>query len=187
MAQFGFRISDQLAEQFDAYAEPRGGRSEVLRQLMEAALRDVGKTPPPPPAKPSREGGNWEGILVKMDVADFRRLDEEASAMAMSRGQWILALVRRRLHGGRHYGPTDRTRIALIINEFRKIAAQIAQTNQILRKALQRGAVAEAPVQALLNLGVAMMETAEAVHHAFLGNDRYWEALEPLRKKTPQP
>ena len=39
MASMSARIPDPLAARFDAFASSRGGKSRVLRALMEAALQ----------------------------------------------------------------------------------------------------------------------------------------------------
>ena len=42
MAFFGVRLTDDFAARFDAFASSRGGRSGVLRRLMEQAMRAEG-------------------------------------------------------------------------------------------------------------------------------------------------
>lgn len=186
MAQFGFRIPDDLARQFDDYAATRGGRSEALRQLMERAIREDGAEITRPPPRPSLETGNWEGILVKLEAADFVRLDEESGAMSLTRGQWIVALVRHRLTGGRQFGAADRTRIAGIAKDIRKAASDIGRTSQIACKRVEKSADLDAPLRQLAAFKTQLLSSLEALHQAYLGNDAYWSAAPPTKKETPQ-
>jgi hypothetical protein len=53
MAFFGVRLSDDLAVRFDALAARKGGRSKVLRGLIEAAAKaeGVGSAEAPQPLR----------------------------------------------------------------------------------------------------------------------------------------
>ena len=185
MAQFGFRIPDNLALQFDEYAAKRGGRSEALRQLMERAVREDGADIQQPPPRPSAETGNWEGILVRLEAADFVRLDEEAGAMSLTRGQWIVALVRHRLTGSRQFGPADRTRIAGIAKDIRRAASDVGRSSQIAVKRLEQGADLDAPLRQLASFKTQLLSSLEALHQAYLGNDAYWRADTPTKREAP--
>ena len=185
MAQFGFRIPDNLALQYDAYAAKHGGRSEALRQLMESAVREDGTDIQRPPPRPSAETGNWEGILVKLEAADFVRLDEEAAAMNLTRGQWIVALVRHRLTGSRQFGPADRTRIAGIAKDIRRAASDIGRSSQIASKHLAQGANLDSHLRQLASFKTQLLSALEALHQAYLGNDAYWSADPPTEKEAP--
>ncbi|ODT64264.1 MAG: hypothetical protein ABS77_01120 [Phenylobacterium sp. SCN 69-14] len=177
MGQFGFRIDDDLVKAFDAYAAKRGGRSKVIRGLMAEALARDGVVAPTPPLKPSRVNGNWEGILVKLDRADYGPLDEHAASLGMSRGQWIVSLVKRRLKGGRQYNPIDRKRLATIFQDLRKIEGHLGRAGQSVREAVEVGRSLEQPLALLTQFESRIARISHALHEAFLGNDRYWDDL----------
>lgn len=177
MGQFGFRIDDALAEAFDAYAASRGGRSKVIRDLMSAALAQDGVTLPTPPIKASRTEGNWQGILVKLDPAEYAVLDQHARPTGMSRGQWIVALVRRRLKGARQYNAVDRKRLATIFQDMRKIEGHLGRASQAVRESVELGRPLERPLALLTQFESRIVRMGHALHAAFLGNDRYWDDL----------
>lgn len=177
MGQFGFRIDDDLVKAFDAYAAERGGRSKVIRGLMVEALARDGVVAPTPPLKPSRVNGNWEGILVKLDRADYAALDQHAASLGMSRGQWIVSLVKRRLKGGRQYNPIDRKRLGTIFQDLRKIEGHLGRAGQAVREAVELGRSLEHPLALLAQFESRIARISHALHEAFLGNDRYWDDL----------
>ena len=178
MGHFGFRIDDAFVEAFDAYAASRGGRSKVIRDLMAQALAQEGVALPPPPIKPSRTNGNWEGILVKLDPAEYALLDEHARSTGMSRGQWIVSLVRRRLRGGRQYNPVDRKRLATISQDLRKIEGHLGRASQAVREGVEVGQPLDRPLAMLTQFESWIVRLGHALHEAFLGNDRYWNDLQ---------
>lgn len=177
MGHFGFRIDDAFVEAFDAYAASRGGRSKVIRDLMAQALAQDGVTLPAPPIKPSPTNGNWEGILVKLDPAEYALLDEHARSTGMSRGQWIVSLVRRRLKGGRQYNPVDRKRLATISQDLRKIEGHLGRASQAVREGVEVGQPLDRPLAMLTQFESWIVRLSHALHEAFLGNDRYWNDL----------
>lgn len=177
MGQFGFRVDDALAEAFDAYAASRGGRSKVIRDLMSAALEQDGVTLPPPPIKASRTEGDWQGILVKLDPAEHAILDQHIRSTGMSRGQWIVALVRRRLKGARQYNAVDRKRLATIFQDMRKIEGHLGRASEAVRESVELGRPLERTLALLTQLESRIVQMGHALRAAFLGNDRYWDDL----------
>lgn len=177
MGQFGFRIDDAFVEAFDAYAASRGGRSKVIRDLMAAALAEDGVTLPTPPIKPSRSDSAGGGILIKLDPADYPILDQHAHSTGMSRGQWIVALVRRRLRGARQYNAVDRKRLATIFQDMRKIEGHLGRAGQAIRENVELGRPLDRPLASLTQLESRIVRMGYALHAAYLGNDRYWDDL----------
>ena len=189
MGQFGFRIDDALVEAFDVYAASRGGRSKVIRGLMAEALAQDGVTLPAPPTKASPANGNWEGIQVKLDPADYAILDQHAGSAGMTRGQWIVALVRRRLKGHRQYNAIDRKRLAMIFQDMRKIEGHLGRAGQAVRESVEIGRPLGPHLALLTQLESRIVRMGHALHAAFLGNDRYLDDLaeDPVNKDPTFP
>lgn len=171
MKQIGFRLPDDLADKFDLYAASRGGRSATLRALIEAALPDTEITP----AAPRLDTGNWQGIVVRLEPRDFPRLDEEAKAMGMSRAQWLLACVRKRLHQRRLMSALDRTWISRTEKEMRRVAFQVGRAASGVRSAAEQGRAVDAPLEILQGLMRRAELLADSIREGFRGNDAYWE------------
>lgn len=177
MIQFGFRVDEALAKAFDTYAAPRGGRSQAIRDLMVAALAQGGVTLPEPPLKASQSHGNWAGILVKLDPAEYELLDQHTGPTRMSRGQWIVALVRRRLKGSRQFNAFDRKRLAAVFQDMRKVEGHIGRASQAVREGVELGRPLELHLALLTKFESRIVRMGHALRAAYLGNDRYWDDL----------
>ena len=177
MAQIGFTLSDTLCEHFDAYVAGRGGRGVVLRQLMEQALAAHGVDVETSPITPSPEVGNREGIFVRLNADDLKRVDEEANVLGMTRGQWLVAYIRRGLHGGRHFGKFDRERLGKIVAELREVKSILFRYAGALQRAPRDVALVERHHDRVLELDDKVTTIAKAIEGAFHGNDAYWDAV----------
>lgn len=177
MGQFGFRVPDELVAAFDAYAAPRGGRSKVIRELMQQALAREDMAPMAATPAPSKTNGNWEGILVRLTPAEYPALDAAAAQMGMSRGQWIAALVRRGLGSGRQFNPADRKRIASISQDLRKIEWRLGRAGDGLQEAARLGRPLDCALARLIEMEAEVVRLSHALHQAYLGNDAYWDDL----------
>lgn len=131
MAFFGLRLPDDLAARFDAMAASHGGRSAVLRQLVDRALRagdeSVVITEP-------RERTTAR-VEVRLTASDIERLDSAASERGLKRTEWIVALLRRRLYGRSPPPRADRALIAQSWRELNRIGINLNQAVHALNAA----------------------------------------------------
>ena len=70
MAFFGVRLSDDLAVRFDAFASSRGGRSKLLRQMIETVLRGGGSAPPSAVESEARARGLVNRVVPAAELDD---------------------------------------------------------------------------------------------------------------------
>ncbi len=174
MMLFSFRLSNALAARFDAHAQHRGGRSELLRTLVTDYLEAQGEPQPPETVQTTQAAPKIP--KVRLDEADLERLDEEAAKVGMTRGQWIEALVRRRLHGQRQLNPEDRARLSHINIELRTLRQRAELVLATARRRLNDGDDAELTIQRIAELERGVRRIGQAVRAGFEGSDAYWDA-----------
>jgi len=131
MAFFGLRLPDDLAARFDAMAASHGGRSAVLRQLVDRALRagDDGVVIAEPRERTTAR------VEVRLTASDIERLDAAASERGLKRTEWIVALLRRRLYGRSPPPRADRALIAQSWRELNRIGINLNQAVHALNAA----------------------------------------------------
>ncbi|SEJ80733.1 hypothetical protein SAMN05518849_11444 [Sphingobium sp. AP50] len=131
MAFFGIRLPDDLAARFDAIAASQGGRSAVLRNLVEGAVR----SPEEAPVIPEPRGHTTARVEIRLTGSDAARLDEEAQGRGLKRTEWVIALVRRRLFAKAPPPSADRAAIAQAWRELNRIGINLNQAVHALHAA----------------------------------------------------
>ena len=126
MPTLTLRVSDELALQFAALAATEGGKSVLIRRLMENAVG----------APSSKRGpvavGAPQKVTVRFRESEMHQLREMASARGMTRTQWITSLVRSRLGAPAQQSDGEREELRTIARELNRIGGNI---NQIARAA----------------------------------------------------
>jgi metal-responsive CopG/Arc/MetJ family transcriptional regulator len=131
MAFFGLRLPDDLAARFDAMAASQGGRSALLRGLVDQALRN----PKEEVVVPSPRERTTARIEVRLTATDIERLDAAASERGLKRTEWIVALLRRRLFGKSPPPQPDRALISQSWRELNRIGINLNQAVRALNAA----------------------------------------------------
>ena len=183
MTHFGFKIPDDMAEQFDAYAVTRGGRSAALRTLVSQCLSDELGAPQKPIPEPHSQARS-NSVSIQLTRDDRLRLDEECRVTGMTRGQWLAACVRNRLHGTRHFGQVDRDRIARIVREMREMKSSLHRYASAMQRAPRDLAVVEKHQSLIGHLSGQIERGLRAIEGAFRGNDHYWAGKPPEARAT---
>jgi len=92
-AMLTMRIDRELLAAFDAIAEGRGGRSALLRSLMQQAMKQVADAPKIAP----RLQGAGNRVSLRFTDAEAAVVDQRAAERGVDRAGWIKALVRRHI------------------------------------------------------------------------------------------
>ena len=95
MTRLTARIDAAALAAFDAYAEGRGGRSAVLRQLISQAAKANGDAPHIEPP----DGSASNRISLRFTDTELAVITHRASQRSTDRSRWIKALVRRHIFG----------------------------------------------------------------------------------------
>jgi hypothetical protein len=169
MDRLTLRVPPDLIRRFDAAAASRGGRSRVLRRLME----EVAQAPLPeavqaPPRRSSVK------LTLKLSLPDLAALEAEAGAVGLSRTQWTVALIRARLYGRPQLGRSDGVAFLDARRELRRIGVNINQIARALNTAVTDGQVLDLEVAQLAAFQGEIAAWVEAMGGAFRGNMDYW-------------
>jgi hypothetical protein len=179
MATLTFRVPDAVAARFAAHARSQGGRSAVLRRLIEDTLG----------AAPARGGGEGASELPAIAAAlgpsakvTVRLREEEvaqvvslAAARGMSRTQWITSLVRARLGVAHPLTGDERVALRAIARELNRIGGDV---NQIARAAgadARREGPASLDAEALAEAAASVRALSDALREALGRSAGYWD------------
>lgn len=166
MAFIGVRLSDQLAARFEAVAVSRGGKSKVLRALMESAVQGSVALPDGEAEVPS---GRSTKITLRLKDADLVPLDAACADTGLRRTEWLVALARRRLHGTPQFDRAAAEGLLEARRELRRLSVN-------LRELAEPGRAGEgASAEALEALRREVRAQLERVRAAIAGNLAYWD------------
>lgn len=169
MDRLTLRVPPDLIRRFDAAAASKGGRSRLLRRLMEEAA----KAPFPEPLQ--APSGRLEAKLgLRLTFADLSVLEREAASRGQSRTQWAVALIRARLHGRPQLNPDEAITFVEVQRELRRIGVNINQIARALNTAVMEGAVLDLEVAQLAAYSTEIRAHLIGVRDAFEGNLAYW-------------
>lgn len=132
MAVFNVRLPDDLAARFDAMARSAGGRSALLRKLIDGALEDAGDASSETARPRTRTTDRLQLRLMREDIV---QLDAAADARGLKRTEWLVMLLRRRLHETSPPPRADRVLIAQSWRELNRIGINLNQAVHALHAA----------------------------------------------------
>ena len=127
-AMLTMRIDRELLAAFDAVAEGRGGRSALLRNLMQQAMKQVADAPQIAPR--AQNAGNR--VSLRLTDAEAAVVDQRAAERGVDRAGWIKALVRR--HTGLKGAVDDGLRDAVA-----PVRMQLQRIGRNLNQAMKAG------------------------------------------------
>ena len=166
MASMSARIPDPLALRFEAFASSRGGKSRVLRALMEAALQGSA-----PGGDVSRSAaGRSSKVTLRLHEEDLAALDEACADARLLRTQWIVALVRRRLLGRPQFDHASAASLLEVRRELRRLGLSL---RTMANASDDNGGPAVETVEAFRT---EVRDHLERVRRAIGGNLAYWDA-----------
>ena len=169
MDRLTVRLPIDLIRRFDAAAAGRGGRSRLLRRLIEGAAQAA----LPEVAAPSVDRLDAK-LSLRLTSDDIALLELEAARMGLSRTQWTVALIRRRLHERPQLSPSEAIAFIGIQRELRRIGVNVNQIARALNTAVLEGKVLDLEVAQLADFAVEIRAHLGGVHDAFKGNLDYW-------------
>lgn len=205
MALVTFRLPTDLAERFAALARGQGGKSAVLRRMVEQALESPGASAKPDetirPDRAASEGsarlGERRGaghgapplaavavalgpsvkVTLRLTEAEMGHVVEVAHRRGMNRTQWIASLVRARLGLGLPQTGDERVALRAIARELNRIGGNI---NQIARAAntevVRSGRPASVDVTAIAEARKAIAAATAELQSVLARSAGYWDA-----------
>lgn len=171
MDRITLRLSADLVRRFDAAAAGQGGRSRLLRRLMERAAQ---ASLPEPLVGP--QTGSTEKLTIRLCAADLVLLTAEAEKAGFSRTQWTVALIRHRLYGRPQFTPPEALALLESRRELRRIGVNINQIARALNTAVLEGQVLDLEIAQLAAFQAEIDGWIVAVGEALAGNMAYWSS-----------
>lgn len=172
MTMLTARIDAATLAAFDAFAEARGGRSAVLRQLIEQAAHHNMDAP----LIGRREGAATNRVSLRFTDVENAVIAHHASQRATDRAGWIKALVRR------HIGLKGRVDDGLLA-ELAPIRMQLLRIGRNLNQAMKAANAAMLPdgdqriegeLRRIADMRIEVSEQVAAVGDAMRGDASYW-------------
>ncbi|GJD94453.1 hypothetical protein OCOJLMKI_1655 [Methylobacterium iners] len=179
MATLTFRVPDEVATRFAAHARGEGGKSALLRRLIDEAVgaRHAALANGAGSALPAISAalGPSTKVTLRLRADEMAQVVALAEARGMSRTQWITSLVRARL--GVEHPQTGDERVALraIARELNRIGSNV---NQIARAAnsdarSNRSVAVDAGL--LAEMSAAVDRLSDALRQALGRSAGYWD------------
>jgi predicted transcriptional regulator len=173
MTRFTVRLPDGLASQFDEIAAGAGGRSDVLRQVIERVCAAQGMTLPPLPtaAEPPNR------IEIRLPKEDADALEKLASQRRMKRTEWIVALIQSRLREAPVPVIAQLQELIDIRRELRAIGKNVNQAVKALHAANMEDSRLELGREAerVASFKGAIDDQIIAIGKALRGDLAYWQ------------
>jgi hypothetical protein len=169
MTRLSVRVSDDLARRFDAAAAGQGGRSRLLRRVMERAA--YAALPEPEAERPAPNSGK---LTLRLPARELDALEAEAAATGLSRTQWSVALIRARLSRRPQLTRPEAIALVDVQRDLRRIGVNINQIARALNTAVMEGAVLDAETTQLTAFADEIRAHVSGLRDAFEGNLRYW-------------
>lgn len=169
MAFIGLRVSDQLASRFEAVAARRGGKSKLLRAMIEA----VTKAPPGEGEGPGVGRGASKKVTLRLKAEDVAALDAAAAKSGMRRTEWLLACARRRLAAKPQFSEPEAMALLETRRELRRIGVNL---RELVRRLEERDAASAEDLAAIQSFQSEVRHQLEGVRAAIDGNLECWGA-----------
>ena len=166
------RIDADTLAVFDDYAEARGGRSAVLRQLIEQAAAAHGDAP----HIERPDGAVSNRISLRFTNTENLVIAHRAAQRSTDRARWIKALVRR------HIGLKSRVDDGLLA-ELAPIRMQLLRIGRNLNQAMKAANLRmledgdkqiEGELRRIADMRMEISEQVTAVGEAMRGDASYW-------------
>ena len=176
MTRLTARIDAQALAAFDAFAQGRGGRCAVLRNLItQAAEANADR-----PRIDRPDGAASNRISLRFTDTELAVIAHRASERSTDRARWIKALVRR------HIGLKGLVDDGLLA-ELAPIRMQLLRIGRNLNQAMKAANASmletsnkqiEAELQRIADMRMEISEQVAAVGDAMRGDASYWTVVD---------
>ena len=175
-AMLTIRLDANALVAFDSFAVARGGRSAVLRQMIERTIKE--STDRPHISRP--EGAARNRISVRFTDVEITVIAYRAAQRSTDRAGWIKALVRR------HLALKSRVDDGLLA-ELAPIRMQLLRIGRNLNQAMKAANASmleigdkqiEPELRRIADMRMEISEQVTAVGEAMRGDASYWTVPE---------
>lgn len=175
MAVTAVRLSDEVHTRFDAAAAAEGGRSRVLRRLVEAYVADQDAEAASLVEDLAwRERGRGEKLTIRLRPDELAALETASRERGVRRTTWVTAVVRSRLLGRPTLKLDDGHAYMMTHRELNRIGVNLNQIARALNTAALEGPVLDAEMATVEATRAEIRELIHGLREAFRGNVNYW-------------
>lgn len=172
MKLVGTHIEDDLAERFTALARAHGGKSALLRRLVNLAVDGQSSEQAPKMPDPA---GRAVHLSVRLSANEVSEVKKAAKARGMKPSQWLRSVVRVRLGAGTQYSVSELHELRALTNQVRKIGVNLNQLVRAANEARLEHAPFAVDAKVLEAAREEVARTLTALHLMARGNVRSWE------------
>ncbi|WP_417614113.1 hypothetical protein [Parasphingorhabdus sp.] len=171
-AMLSIRLDTGSLAALDSYAVARGGRSAVMRQMIEQMLEENSGRPLIEPS----EGASCNRVSMRFTDAEIAVIEYRASQRSTNRAGWIKALVRR------HLSLKSRVDDGLL-DELAPIRMQLLRIGRNLNQAMKAANLRMMEdgdrqigndMRRIADMRMEISEQVAAVGEAMQGDASYW-------------
>lgn len=170
------RVDRELLAAFDAVAEGRGGRSALLRTVLQQSLKNVADAP----RIAARVDSAGNRVSLTFTDAETAVLDHRAAERGIDRAGWIKALARR--HIALKVGVDDglRDAVAPIRMQLQRIGRNLNQAMKAGNAAMMvdSGLQIERELRRIADMREEINEQIGALADVLRGEIAFWEVAD---------
>lgn len=172
-ASMTVRIDRATLAAFDALAEGRGGRSALLRSLLDQAMRQAGGAP----KVEARAEAATNRLSFRLTETELAVLDSRSARRGTDRAGWVKALVRRHLGLKAPVDDGLREELAPIRMQLQRIGRNLNQAMRAGNAAMMAdsGLQIERELTRIAEMRREIGEQIAALGEALRGDMRYWQ------------
>lgn len=166
----GAQVSAELKARFDALAATEGGKSALLRRMLESVTGQV-------PSAPLRAlgAGASDKITVRFRRSERVAIADAAAVRGMTRTAWITSLVRARLGLSLPLTAGEEEALRAIARELHRIGGNINQMARAANTQSLAGKPVEFDMQALADAAQAVREATSELRQALGRTSGSWQ------------
>ena len=171
------RLSPELDAKFTALAASYGGKSQLMRRLVEQVTGVRG--PAPGPVKPGLDSASSKEFRVRLTLEEHAELREQANEDALRPTQWAEMVLRARLGPGRKLSVPQMQAIDGVRRELAAIGSNLNQIARAMNVAVDGGRVTELQLLQVADLAQDLKATKRELRDAVNGMLSHWHGAAP--------
>lgn len=170
------RLDRATLDAFDALAEGRGGRSALLRSLLDQAMRQAGDAP----KVQARTEPSTNRISFRVTEAELAVLDARAAERGTDRAGWVKALMRRHIDLKGNVDDGLRDSLAPVRLQLQRIGRNLNQAMRAGNAAMMAdsGLQIERELRRIIEMRQDINEQIVALGDALRGDLGFWKVAD---------
>lgn len=170
------RLSPELDAKFTALAASYGGKSQLVRRLVEQVTGTRG--PPPGPVKPGHDSASSKELRLRLTLAEHEDVREQADEAGLRPIQWAEMVLRARLGPSRKFSAPQAQALRDVRHELAAIGRNLNQIARAMNVAVEGGRVTELQLMQVEDLARDLKAAKRGIGEAMSGMLAYWQGAD---------